>query len=118
MTATTATKATTKPDPAEVEPTKYVTELTILEMSESLTGYDELKIEVKLEKPVEAIEGNYTLIRALAAIHMIRGGAKEGIAWGKVMNMPASEIKRYFSPKTDDEMDPGASGSGKDAPTS
>lgn len=118
MTATTATKATTKPEPAE-EPRKYATELTSIEMTESLTGYDELKIEAKLGKPVEDIQGNYTLIRAMAAIHLMRGGTKEGIAWGKAMDMPASELKRYFTPipKTE-EMDPGASEPGKDAPTS
>lgn len=111
------TEPATKPaDDVATEETWPKTELTVEEMVDSLTGWDELAIEEHLKRPIDGMRSNYTVGRALIGVHLTREGQKAGVAFKAAMAMPNSEVSKYFTKKSandDDLLVP--SESGKDA---
>jgi hypothetical protein len=96
-----ATTATSEPA-AETWPK---TELTVEEMVDSLTGWDELAIEEQLKKPIDGMKSNYTVGRALIGVHRMREGEKPGVAFKAAMAMPNGDVSKYFTKKTANDND-------------
>ncbi|MEU4391645.1 hypothetical protein [Kribbella sp. NPDC023855] len=81
------------------------TELTVEEMVDSLTGWDELAIEEQLKKPIDGMRSNYTVGRALIGVHRMRAGEKAAIAFKAAMEMPNGDVSKYFTKKTANDND-------------
>lgn len=93
--------------------------ITVEEMSESLTGYDEIAISRSFDglNPYTDAERNpITVQRALVFVHQRRGGKSDPEAREAAMAMPLRQIMDYFA--TDDEVDPTdpVTAAGKDEP--
>lgn len=89
---------TTKRTPAVKAEVPLTTETTIAEMFDSLTGYDELAIERELERDLEELVKNSTLLgRAMVAIHRTREGDKSHDAWKFAMTLRIGQVTGYFA---------------------
>lgn len=90
---TTARKA------AEAKPeTPKTTETTLAELLDDITGYDELSIEKELERSLETLSDNSTLLtRAMIAVHRMRQGDKHHVAWKFAMDMKVKDVTSYFA---------------------
>lgn len=92
--------------------------LTFEEMSESITGFDEIAVEKHMEidlyqdgerKPVK-------LVRALVFVHLRRQGISDTDAKDQVQGMTVKQVNAYFDQNQDLDPDGDAdSESGKDA---
>ena len=98
MTSTTTTGPTT-------------TGLKATSVVESLTGYDELKIEQQFGAPVEAL-GGAKFIRALLFGHFLHQGMDAKAAHRMVMGFTQAEVGDYFADEEDDDDAPDPSGAG------
>lgn len=85
-----------------------VTELTAEEVTESLTGFDEIAIE-KMFGGFDPYTGGekkpMTLMRSLIFVMQRRGGDKDPAAKAYAMALPVSEVNGYFT-ESEDEADP------------
>lgn len=91
------------------------TELTAIELVESLTGYDEDAIVERFGKQLEQLE-NAPWSRALIFIaERRREGVKDAAAFATAKAMKRSEINAYFTPDADEPVpDEPVSESGND----
>lgn len=93
-------------------------DITIEEMTESLTGFDELAIAKHFGMEWMALgEAKPTsLSRALVFVHLRREGKKDGDAYQGAMSMTLREASEYFADAEDDvDPDDPTSESGKDS---
>ena len=103
----------------ELEP---VADMTIDEVTESITGYDELGIEeqYKLTLPELTLTKNtYKWTRAHVAIYLLHKGKRPAEAWKTALSLTVPEVQAYF-PKSvadpDDITDESDEGKGDAAP--
>lgn len=94
-----------------------VAEISMDEVTESITGYDEIAIEENLKITfIElAIKRNHMKwVRAHVAIYLFHKGEKAAAAWKTAMSMPQKELQTFFPPTGDPEDITDESESGKD----
>lgn len=94
--------ATKKPTP---EP---VADVTIDEITDSITGYDEIAIEDQLKLTFAELaqaRNHFKWYRAHIAIYLVRKGTKAGVAWKTAMSMPQVELQTYFPKSLADPTD-------------
>ena len=78
--------------------TPKTTETTLAEIMDSINGYDELGIEKELERGIESLSDNSTLmVRAAVAIHRTREGDKHHVAWKFAMELKMKDLMGYFA---------------------
>lgn len=84
----------------------YVCDLPPSRMLMSLTGFDEIAIAVRFGQKIgELREDAVTAGRAMAFVHMRRGGAKDAEAYEQAMNMTMREVVDYFAPEPREPRD-------------
>lgn len=79
---------------------------TITEISESLTGYDEIAIESNFGLNVYGgDEGkSMVLMRAMAFVHFLREGMKNSEAKNAAMSLTAKQVSEFFAEEPDEVM--------------
>ena len=86
----------------------HQTDVTLSEISESLTGFEELDIEKAFGRTYAQIaaDDNFTMFgRALIAVHLSRTQSIPYTeAYDQAMRMPIRDLDDYFAP--DEELDP------------
>lgn len=98
----------------------HVTQLTIEEMVESLTGYEELAVAKHFGDEVgKLLDSKPTMgLRSLIFAHVARDeGMRPELAKKTAMDLTVKAVSTYFRDDTDDEIDPVdlETESGKDA---
>jgi hypothetical protein len=91
--------------------------MTFEEMSESVTGFDEIAVEkiMGMDMYTEAEAKPVLLLRSLVFIHIRRSGISDPDARKQVMEMPLGDVNDYFASKEEDvDPDEPDSESGKD----
>lgn len=92
--------------------------ITIEEMSESITGFDELAIEkhMGLDLYQDGARKPVGLVRSLVFVHQRRAGLSDADAKKHVLNMTVKQVNGYFEQSNDiDPQGDADSDSGKDA---
>lgn len=80
------------------------TKLLATEVVNSLTGYDEQKIEQHFGAPVEAL-GGAKFIRALLFGYFLHQGVEAKTAHKQVMNLTQVQVSEYFADEEDADGD-------------
>jgi hypothetical protein len=109
-TKTPATKPTAEP----------VADVSMGEITDSITGYDEIAIEdnLKLTFIELAMKRNHMKwVRAHIAIYLFHKGEKAAVAWRTAMTMPQKELQTFFPSDgdPDDVTDESDAGKGEGA---
>lgn len=94
------------------------TDLTLEEMGESLTGFDEIAIETHFGKQVNDLLTNSPTmgIRALIFVHKTRDGSSPTEAKAAAMSLTLKDVMAFFDVSGAEDFDPNSpdSESGKD----
>jgi hypothetical protein len=85
-----------------------ITDATLDEVVDSLTGHDENNIYAAAGASLDVLltERKLTAVRAVVAVHLTREGSDNfRTSWRRAMDMPLSEVNGYFAEPAED-VDP------------
>lgn len=89
-------------------PAEPVATITAEEVTESITGFDEIAIAANLKMTIVELVAprhRYAWTRALIATYLTHTGTKPTVAWKTAMELTIVEVQSYFPETTADPDD-------------